>query len=422
MSRSLRVAFALGLCHLSSAAAQRAMSLEDRCARRIAALPAMIHAGAYDAVQSSLEQIDAECVSTAAYSSQAADIQAARGAATLSPLPTTGMDFSALDQFWPLADLLAKDTEPGDADWKRMMSTVGYRLSMLVVPTTRSDMEIALRPSRRAEFDSLSTKAGDQASRLVHLRRVLTHRASLAHCRDSIEHALPVQEAVAMAGKFLPPHGTETIAPPLVGFAIFRNDAYSLGPTGVVVDLEKVCSDGGLTLLLAHEFHHSYLSALTTIGRPPNDAPDAAIVYALMAMRNEGIADLIDKPYPLSYPNSTLMAAYAKRYNEAYARTPAVLKSIDSALVVAADDSTKLGDVGRRVQMLLPSAGHYNGSYVAREIYETFGADSLFPGVRNQFAFLRTYTAAETKRGNPPPFSPKAVALLDQLEKRYTIR
>jgi hypothetical protein len=113
------------------------------------------------------------------------------------------------------------------------------------------------------------------------------------------------------------------------------------------------------------------------------------------------------------------MTAYAKRYNEAYARTPAVIHSIDSALVVAADDSTKLRDVGARVRALLPSAGHYNGSYVAREIYETFGADSLFPGVRNQFAFLRTYAAAEKKRGNPPPFSPKAVALLDQLEARY---
>src|SRR5262249_25156221 len=117
-----------------------------------------------------------------------------------------------------------------------------------------------------------------------------------------------------------------------------------------------------------------------------------------------------------------VMANYAKRYNEAYARTPEVIRSIDSALVVAADDSTKLREVGRRVQDLLPSAGHYNGSYVAREILETFGVDSLYPGVSNQFAFLRAYAAAEKRRGNPPPFSPKAVAFLDALENKYLIR
>jgi hypothetical protein len=75
--------------------------------------------------------------------------------------------------------------------------------------------------------------------------------------------------------------------------------------------------------------------------------------------------------------------------------------------------------VGQRVAALLPSNGHYNGSYVAREVYETFGVDSLYPGVASPFALLRTYAAAERKRGNPPPFSPKAIGLLDNLERRY---
>jgi hypothetical protein len=75
--------------------------------------------------------------------------------------------------------------------------------------------------------------------------------------------------------------------------------------------------------------------------------------------------------------------------------------------------------VGRRVNELLPSGGHFNGSYVAREIYETFGVDSLYPGVHDFFAFLRIYASAEAKRGNPPPFSPKSVALLNALERKY---
>jgi hypothetical protein len=282
-------------------------------------------------------------------------------------------------------------------------------------------MEIALRPSRHAGLDSLTKIDNDQANRLRHFRATVTHREALAAYRDSLTLSLPIEKAVSIAARFLPPHATGGKTPPLVAFGLFRDDAYSLGPPGVVIDLDHVYEEGGLVELLAHEFHHSYLSAMSNLRTPDGDSA-TALYFALAHMRNEGIADLIDKPYPLSYPKSTVMSAYAKRYNEAYARTPAVIHSIDSALVVAADDSTKLAAVGRRVNELLPSSGHYNGSYVAREIYETFGVDSLYPGVHNFFAFLRTYASAEAKRGNAPPFSPKAVALLDALEKRYMIQ
>jgi hypothetical protein len=404
------------------ASTPRAVSVEERCGLRVGAAWAQARIGSYGSARENLKQIDGECANTAAVRQMAANVKSVREEVDLPPLPTTGLDFSAVDEFWRVAATLANDAEPSDAEWRAMFRAPGYRLSTMVVPTTRSDMEIALRPSRGPEYDSLTTKDTDLANRLRHLRRAVSDRAELAHCRDSIAGALPVKEAVTLAAKFLPPRGTEAMPPPLVTFAIFRDDAYSLGPTGVAVDLDHVCVEGGLTLLLAHEFHHSYLSNLSTIARPSFDQPDAMIVNALMAARNEGIADLIDKPYPLAYPNSAIMSAYAKRYNDAYARTPAVIHSIDSALVIAADDSTKLREVGRRVQALLPSSGHYNGSYLARAIYETFGVDSLYPGVSNQFAFLRTYAAAERQRGNPPPFSAKAVELLDRLEAEYRAR
>lgn len=96
--------------------------------------------------------------------------------------------------------------------------------------------------------------------------------------------------------------------------------------------------------------------------------------------------------------------------------------ALDSALTSAAKDSTRLAAVGARVKALLPAGGHPNGAYVAREAYETFGPDSLFPGVRNAFAFLRTYAAAERQRGHDAPFSAETMALLDRLDQRYVIR
>ncbi len=397
-----------------------AATADEKCSLRIDILESMERMGLLEGAASEFKTFDPQCGRSAPARARADEVALIRSHTTLPPLPSAGLDFSGVDRFWELADQLTKDVEPSEDDWRRMASSVGYRLSLQQVPTTRSDMEIALRPSRRAEFDSLTKIDNDEADRLRHFRATMTHREALAVYRDSLTRSLPIEKAVAIAARFLPPHATDGKTAPLVAFGLFRDDAYSLGPRGVVIDLDHVYEEGGLEGLLAHEFHHSYLSAMSSLRVPDGDS-SAALYFALRNMRNEGIADLIDKPHPLSYPNSAIMSAYATRYNAAYARTPAVIHSIDSALVVAADDSTKLAAVGRRVNELLPSSGHYNGSYVAREIYETFGVDSLYPGVYDFFAFLRTYASAEVKRGNAPPFSPKAVALLDALDRRYTI-
>lgn len=395
---------------------------EEKCALRADMLRSFVDMGLLDAAATELKGFDDACATSNAATQHAPDLARIRAAVALPPLPTTGLDFSGVDEFWRVADMLLKDVEPSEADWHRLASSVGYRMSLRQVPSTRSDMEIALRPSHRAEFDSLTKLQTDQATRLTHLVRAVRNRAALARYRDSVAKSLPVQQAVALASNYLPPHATEGKQPPLVAFAIFRDDAYSNGPAGVIIDLDHVYVAGKLTLLLAHEFHHSYLVGLSRIRFPSGDDASATLVRALYSARNEGIADLIDKPHPLVDTTSPEMIAYAKRYNAAYDRTPEVIRSIDSAIAVAADDSTKLGEVGTRVQQLLPSAGHYNGSYVAREICETFGVDSLFPGVSNPFAFWRTYGEAEAKRGNPPPFSPKSVALLDALESKYLVK
>jgi putative zinc-dependent peptidase DUF5700 len=394
-------------------------SPDERCALLVRAADALTHTGRIDTAGQQLEAFDRQCSAVASAGRYATTVGDMQREVSLPKLPVTGVEFSGVDQFWEIADILTKDVEPTDAEWHLLFSSVGYRLVMRRLSTTKSDLETALRPSKRAVFDSLSRLTTSDSSKLKHLARAVTHRAELARYRDSVAGAPPVQQAIALASRFLPPHATDDELPPLVAFALFSPDAYSVGPQALVIDLDQVYGARGLTELLAHEFHHSYLSRLTKVRFPVGDDPSAALVRALGSARNEGIADLIDKPHPLSVRRGSELETYAKAYNEAYARTPQVIRSIDSALVVAANDSSKLPDVGRRVQLLLPAGGHFNGSYMAREIYETFGVDSLYPGESNLFAFWRTYAEAEAKRGSPPPYSPKTVALLDALEKKY---
>jgi hypothetical protein len=341
----------------------------------------------------------------------------AQGSATSEPpMPATGLDFSGVDQFWRVVDILSKDSEPSGAQWQALLGTPGYRLAQIAIgKVVREDLEFAFKPSRRAVFDSLIALPTERAFRLKHLARAPQLRPQLDAFRDSVSRSAPIAEAIRTAQRFLPPGATSVGEPPLVAFAVFRDDGYSLGP-GVIVDLIHAY-ESNLVLFLAHEFHHAYLSLAQAktmpdrSGQPdrPNEFP---LRSAIQALRNEGLADLIDKPYPLTTTNP-VRAAYVTRYNDEYAKTPATLHQIDSLLVAIAGDSTQLAPAGQRVRTLLWSNAHPNGAYVARTIYEQFGVDSLFPAVTSPVAMLRTYAAAERMRGNPSPFSPPAWRVLE---------
>jgi putative zinc-dependent peptidase DUF5700 len=338
------------------------------------------------------------------------------------PMPTTGLDFTAIDAFWPVVDVLQKGTDPTDAQWQALLRTPGSRLAQIAIgPVLREDLELAFKPSRRTQFDSLTKLTNDRATRLAHLVRAASMRAQLNAFRDSLTRTAPLAEAVRTAARYLPPGATQVGEPPLVAFAIFRNDGYSLGP-GVVVDLLNAY-EADLVLFLAHEFHHTYTGraqeAALGAGTGMKENPaDVQLRSAVAALRNEGIADLVDKPYPLAWPNP-IRAAYVKRYNDEYAKTPETLRQLDSLLQVVADDSTQFTAAGQRARTLLWSNSHANGAYIARTIYERFGVDSLFPAITNPAALLRTYAAAERARGNATPFSTKGWGVIEAFERRY---
>jgi hypothetical protein len=342
-----------------------------------------------------------------------------------APMPKSGLDFTAVDQFWRVVDILQKDSEPTAAQWQALLSTPGARMAQIAIgPVIKEDLELAFRPSQRTMFDSLTKLTNDRATRLTHLVRAASMRTQLNAFRDSLTRTAPIADAVKVAGRYLPPGATDTGEPPLVAFAIFRNDGYSLGP-GVVVDLLNAY-EADLVLFLAHEFHHTYTGRTqqAALGRAMDydyKAPDFQLRSAIAALRNEGIADLVDKPYPLTWPNP-VRAAYVKRYNDEYAKTRETLRQVDSVLQVVADDSTQLVAAGQRARALLWSNSHANGAYIARTVYEQFGVDSLFPAISNPAALLRTYVAAERARGNSSPFTPKGWGVIEQFERRYWTR
>ena len=341
-----------------------------------------------------------------------------RAQTSAAAMPATGLDFSAVNQFWKIVDILSRDREPTEVQWRALLDTPGYRLVRVNLGSgLREDLDVAFRPSRNAEYQRLTAGDDEHSLQLRHLARAAAGRADLTAFQDSLAGSTLIADAVALAARSLPPGATANGPPPLVAVALFRDDGYSL-PQGIVIDLLNV-RNMNLIRNLAHEFHHSYVNRLA---RPlpswSDTARDAGLRKALYDLRNEGLADLIDKPYPFSSPNPGL-ASYVIRYNAEYGRTPAALRELDALLSAAADDSTRLADVAMRAQMLFWSNGHPNGAYIAREIAATFGVDSLRAAALDPALFLRIYASAERAHGRPSPFSAKAWRMIENLDARY---
>ena len=238
-----------------------------------------------------------------------ATIAAQRPTVPDSTMPASGIDFSGVDQFWKIVDALSRDVEPSEEQWRALLTTPGYRLAQVNLGASiREAIDVTFKPSRRAEYERATSADDDRSLQLKHLALAAAQRPALTALRDSLARATPIADAMAMAARFLPPGATKTGAPPLVAFALFKDDGYSL-LQGIVVDLMN--AHGSMLIpTLAHEFHHSYVNRLAK-PLPPGSAtaPDAGLRTALHDLRNEGLADLIDKPYPFTYPNPA-MAGY----------------------------------------------------------------------------------------------------------------
>ena len=56
-------------------------------------------------------------------------------------MPSTGLDFSAIDQFWRLVDVLTRDAEPTDAQWSALLATPGYQHAQMAIgPVVKEDL------------------------------------------------------------------------------------------------------------------------------------------------------------------------------------------------------------------------------------------------------------------------------------------
>ena len=92
---------------------------DEKCSLRIDILESLDRMGLLEGAASEFRTFDPQCLESASTKARAGELARIRSETTLPPLPTTGLDFSGVDEFWRLADQLTKDVEPSEDDWHR---------------------------------------------------------------------------------------------------------------------------------------------------------------------------------------------------------------------------------------------------------------------------------------------------------------
>jgi hypothetical protein len=345
------------------------------------------------------------------------------GVADGTPLAASdgsAVDFSGIELFWQIVDLLSQDEEPSPELWRALFATPGYRA------LTRSEFEpsffqgsfrLAYMPSLS---DSLATalEEGRDGRLLRHYRQVEERRAELEAFAKDLKRSGPMEEPSRLAGEWLPHPSPEEPAP--LALVVFDLDARGYDP--IVIDV-MAAKELDLLSFLAHESHHWYRNDRAMVDWDGVAPHDEELLWTLYQIQGEGIADQIDKRSWIDggAPVPAAREAYATDYIETLAATPATIRELDSLLAAlgAASEEDHRAGIGTRFAALVPMSGHPTGYYMARMILEVLGRERLVIDVANPVAFFQAYDEAARASG-AQGLSPEALRSLAELEAPFT--
>ena len=337
-------------------------------------------------------------------------------------------DFSGIDPFWRVAEILQADREPTEADWDALFVTPGYAI---MKRNDRSDvtlkklLPLALRPSLAAEADEFIANSGLLGLFVVHLRSAAERRDELDRYRRTIEHRDLVSEALDRTIAWLPADGRDDGPLPLVAFVLLEPDARGYDP--IVVDLLYALEAGDRIVdTIAHELHHVFRGRASVLERPDGDFPERELLRGLDNLQSEGIADQIDKRDYLATPltgdsaMATIHATVQERYRAAYEASVTTLAQVDALLAAYAASPDDAPELGRELVDALVLGGHPVGFHMANAIRTALGRDRLIAHFADPFAFVRDYdTAARELGAGYHAFSPEALAGLERLRQAF---
>ena len=337
------------------------------------------------------------------------------------PVINPNFDFSGMDRFWEVVEILEADLYPFPEVWDSLFATPGYAAlteSEFSQEFFKEKFQTAFMPSKALMLAQKMKEGTDPYLR--HYNRVKYMRNVLKAQQQWLAAAPMWREARRAVRQYLPERLFRNYPPPPIAFLIFSNETRGYSP--VIVDLlHSLDREEHLSLLIGHEAHHYYREKLLTFDWGRVQPRDRDVIWVLNQIQAEGLADRVDRRvlyFQKGYLENMPEAQYFKAM---VAKAPAALDSLNNLLEMMAARRRNYADLGRLMREMLPMDGHAVGYYMTSIILSRFGNQQLVDRVGNPFAFFQLYhLAAIMPESTSPKFSSKAIAFITQLEKRYS--
>lgn len=323
-------------------------------------------------------------------------------------------------QFWRLTDQLRRGIRPSMQAWDSLRRADGYRRKSISDKAWRTFVDqVTLVYSPGNEAVTEDKQKTDLA--LQWIARYAREESKLKQYVIQLQGNPAMDSATSYVRQWLPAPWKHRFPRPRVDLVLYDYDG-SASNYGITMDLLAFYDTEQIKpgSYLNHELLHYALAYCRIKARRFKYVPPEhqAVFTALNGISEEGIADLIDKPYLLFNKASnwllkdTVMAIYTNQ-------SKAFVHRLNEGLEKLADGARE--PYTRSVywkNATMPD--HIPGLYMGRLIKQGGLTDKLIKQLDNPFAFYRLYNKA-VRRGSShdPMLSKKAIRFIGWLERKY---
>lgn len=336
-----------------------------------------------------------------------------------------GLDFSGVDAFWRVYEVLKNDREPTAEEWDAMFSTPGYALVESKERRRNSLTEafkLAYMPSKISGREAVIKNGKSwMASVLPHLIEIPSRRKELDAFLQGGRFQKLFTEARRRAQEFLPDKTTELIPPPGISLVYFQSRGYER----ILLDPLRLMQHPDAAGLVGHELHHYYRNKIARKSRPFGED---MLAWAIANVEVEGVAGNVDKG---DIPKMNLAELekryvdrqslnYFRQYQIEYARSNEWLKFFENHLEQIADNPEQKKALGAKLHAELPDNGRAMGTFMTKVIIKQLGKKRFLKTIGDSFAFWDHYNAA-AKRSNGQAYvlSERAMNVIARTDDEY---
>lgn len=330
------------------------------------------------------------------------------------------LNFTAIDEFWKLVNLLKKDQPLTDELWNKFYSIEANKeyasknISDDDLFQYKNSLEIVFRPSyknllqeeinAKNEWVIKTNRYREYEEELKEYCKILKSKdyASLMHEQAYRQLPTSMQQPCKDLKIYIIPIGADAAA----------HDTTIYLSLHILYFFDK----HNEAAIAGHELHHVLREDFKS--KKPIEEKHEGVIYFLESIQNEGVADLIDKKIVIDHndqlPSELQWKSALIMHNED------VIQKIDQMLKNAhlSNDTNTISEDDVR-NLIMHTSGHVPGFYMATIITKQLYHTEMIENISNPFHFFKLYNTAAIKETTAPQFSIESIKYIEQLENYY---